>query len=279
VRVDPNEFELALVNVVINARDAMPKGGIITLSGGNVVLPDGESTKGLEGDYVAVSVGDTGTGIAPDIIGRVFDPFFTTKELGKGTGLGLSQVHGFAHQSGGTVVVRSKLGSGSTITFYLPRSEQNVCAVKDESECVSLRTGTALLVEDNPEVATATGLLLEQLGYKVITAENASVAMKLFSRGGIDLVVSDIVMAGEMDGIQLTQKLRGQNIRVPILLVTGYAEQLNNADTSFTVLRKPFRLIELNRAIWKASVEAAGLPAPNVVKLHANRRAEGAAEG
>jgi PAS domain S-box-containing protein len=279
VRVDPNEFELALVNVVINARDAMPKGGVMTLSAGNVVLPDGDGTKELNGDFVAISVSDTGTGIAPDIIGKVFDPFFTTKELGKGTGLGLSQVHGFAHQSGGTVTVRSKFGSGSTITMYLPRCEQNVGAVVEETECVSLRSGTALLVEDNPEVATATSLLLEQLGYKVVTAENATVALDILDRDGIGLVVSDIVMAGEMDGLQLARKIREKQMRVPLLLVTGYAEQLNNTEPSFTVLRKPFRLIELNRAISKATMEAEGLTAPNVVKFHANRRAEGAAEG
>jgi PAS domain S-box-containing protein len=279
VRVDPNEFELALVNVVINARDAMPKGGVITLSAGNIVLPDGEATKHLKGDYVAVSISDTGSGIPPDIIGKVFDPFFTTKGIGKGTGLGLSQVHGFAHQSGGTVTVRSRLGSGTRITFYLPRSEQNVGAVADESDCASLRSGTALLVEDNPEVATATSLLLEQLGYNVVTAENATVALKLLAGGGIDLVVSDIVMAGEMDGIQLAHTIRDKQLRVPLLLVTGYAEQLGAAETNFTVLRKPFRLIELNRAISMATVEADGMTAPNVVKLHPNRRAEGPTEG
>ena len=279
VRVDPNEFELALVNVVINARDAMPKGGVITLSAGNVVLPDGEATKTLKGDYVAVSVSDTGSGIAPDIIGKVFDPFFTTKGIGKGTGLGLSQVHGFAHQSGGTVTVRSKFGSGTTITLYLPRSERNVGAVADESDCISLRTGTALLVEDNPEVATATSLLLEQLGYSVMTAVDATAALKLLAGGGVDLVISDIVMAGEMDGLQLARAIRGKDMRVPILLVTGYAEQLGTAETNFTVLRKPFRLVELNRAISMATVEASGMTAPNVVKLHPNRRADGAAEG
>ncbi len=279
VRVDPNEFELALVNVVINARDAMPKGGVITLSAGNIVLPDGEATKHLKGDYVAVSISDTGSGIPPDIIGKVFDPFFTTKGIGKGTGLGLSQVHGFAHQSGGTVTVRSRLGSGTRITFYLPRSKQNVGAVADESDCASLRSGTALLVEDNPEVATATSLLLEQLGYNVVTAENATVALKLLAGGGIDLVVSDIVMAGEMDGIQLAHAIRDKQMRVPLLLVTGYAEQLGAAETNFTVLRKPFRLIELNRAISMATVEADDMTAPNVVKLHPNRRAEGPTEG
>ena len=279
VRVDPNEFELALVNIVINARDAMPKGGVITLSAGNVVLPDGDATRGYEGDYVAISISDTGSGIAPDILEKVFDPFFTTKEVGKGTGLGLSQVHGFAHQSGGTVVVRSRLGTGTTIKFYLPRSEENKGAAEDDSECVSVRSGITLIVEDNPEVAVATSVLVEQLGYKPVVAANASAALQQLARGGVDLVVSDIVMAGEMDGIQLAQKIRQNEPSIPIVLVTGYAEQLGAAENTFTVLRKPYRLVDLNRAISKSIVEAEGALAPNVVKLHKVRRAEGAGEG
>jgi PAS domain S-box-containing protein len=278
VRVDPNEFELALVNIVINARDAMPKGGVITLSAGNVVLPDGEATRGYEGDYVVISITDTGSGIAPDILNKVFDPFFTTKEIGKGTGLGLSQVHGFAHQSGGTVVVRSRLGAGTTIKFYLPRSEESKGAAEDDAEIGSARSGVALLVEDNPDVAVATSVLIEQLGYKPAVAANASAALQQLARGGVDLVVSDIVMAGEMDGIQLAQEIRKNEPSIPIVLVTGYAEQLGAAENTFTVLRKPYRLVDLNRAISKSIVEAEGALAPNVVKLHKVRRAEGAGE-
>jgi CheY-like chemotaxis protein len=278
VRVDPNEFELALVNIVINARDAMPKGGVITLSAGNVVLPDGEATRGYEGDYVVISITDTGSGIAPDILNKVFDPFFTTKEVGKGTGLGLSQVHGFAHQSGGTVVVRSRLGAGTTIKFYLPRSEESKGAAEDDAEIGSARSGVALLVEDNPDVAVATSVLIEQLGYKPAVAANASAALQQLARGGVDLVVSDIVMAGEMDGIQLAQEIRKNEPSIPIVLVTGYAEQLGAAENTFTVLRKPYRLVDLNRAISKSIVEAEGALAPNVVKLHKVRRAEGAGE-
>jgi CheY-like chemotaxis protein len=252
---------------------------VITLSAGNAVLPDGDATRGYEGDYVAISISDTGSGIAPDILEKVFDPFFTTKEVGKGTGLGLSQVHGFAHQSGGTVVVRSRLGTGTTIKFYLPRSEENKGAAEDDSECVSVRSGITLIVEDNPEVAVATSVLVEQLGYKPVVAADASAALQQLARGGVDLVVSDIVMAGEMDGIQLAQKIRQNEPSIPIVLVTGYAEQLGAAENTFTVLRKPYRLVDLNRAISKSIVEAEGALAPNVVKLHKVRRAEGAGEG
>ncbi len=278
VRVDPNEFELALVNIVINARDAMPKGGVITLSARNVVLPDEEAGGDLKGDYVAVSIADTGSGIAPDIVDKVFDPFFTTKEHGKGTGLGLSQVHGFAHQSGGTVRMSSRLGSGSTVTLYLPRCEDSKETTAEESDGVAVRSGTALVVEDNPEVATATSTLVEQLGYQAVIAGNANIALERLARSGITLVLSDIVMAGEMDGVALARRIRELYPRIPIVLVTGYAEQMGAAEENFTVLRKPYRLIELNRAISKASVEAEGMPAPNVVKLHVNRRSDGAAE-
>jgi PAS domain S-box-containing protein len=277
VHVDPNELELALVNVVINARDAMPKGGVITLSAGNVILPEGD-TANLKGDYVAISISDTGTGIAPDIVGKIFDPFFTTKEHGKGTGLGLSQVHGFAHQSGGTVRVTSKLGSGTVVTVYLPRSEHSKAAASDDIELISMHSGTALVVEDNPEVASATVTLVEQLGYSANIAENASVGLERLARGGISLVISDIVMAGEMDGIALARHIRKSQPRIPIVLVTGYSDQLSAAENDFTVLRKPYRLAELNRAISKATAEAEGAPAGNVVKLPRTRRAEGTAE-
>jgi PAS domain S-box-containing protein len=278
VRVDPNEFELALVNIVINARDAMPKGGVVTLSARNVTLPDGEVTSGLNGDYVAISLSDTGTGIAPDIVEKIFNPFFTTKEQGKGTGLGLSQVHGFTHQSGGTVRVQSKLGSGTRVTIYLPRCASSKTSVTGESTPVSMRSGLALIVEDNPDVAVATSTLVEQLGYEPVIAENASAALQRLERGDINLVITDIVMAGEMDGLELARYLRENQPRLPIVVVTGYAGQLGAAEQSFTVLRKPYRLVELNRAVSKATAEAEGMVGHNVVKL-ALRRAEGGAEG
>jgi PAS domain S-box-containing protein len=275
VRVDPNEFELAMVNIVINARDAMPKGGVITLSAVNVVLPDGTGTRDLHGDFVAVTISDTGCGIAPDIVGRIFDPFFTTKQIGKGTGLGLSQVHGFAHQSGGTVTVRSELGRGTSITLYLPRSSVGTAEVEDDSEVVSTRSGLALIVEDNPDVAAATAPMVEQLGYRAAVAEDARTALHRLDKERVALVITDIVMAGDMNGIELARTLRERDPQLPIVVVTGYSDQLGAADDDFTVLRKPYRLVDLNRAVTKAIAECDGPPPKNVIKLHGARRSEG----
>jgi PAS domain S-box-containing protein len=272
VRVDPNEFELALVNIVINARDAMPKGGVITLSAGNVVLPDSSGPRDLQGDFVAITIADTGSGIPPDIVGRIFDPFFTTKQIGKGTGLGLSQVHGFALQSGGTVTVRSELGRGTSITLYLPCAAEKETQVDDNSDTLSTRTGLALIVEDNPDVAAATAPMVEQLGYRTIIAENARAALDRLVKERAALVITDIVMAGEMNGVELARTLRERDPHMPIVIVTGYSDQLGAADDAFTVLRKPYRLVDLNRAVAKAIAECEGPPPQNVIKLH--RRSE-----
>ena len=173
VMVDVAEFETALVNLVINARDAVSSGGVITVSAHND--PPGGEADG--GEYVAVSVADTGTGIAPDVLSRIFDPFFTTKPIGKGTGLGLSQVHGFAHQAGGTVRVRSELGKGTRITILLPRKDAGA-PVKEANAVETAGSGTVLLVEDNPEVAMVSTSLLEQLGYTVRRVESAEAALR-----------------------------------------------------------------------------------------------------
>src|SRR5258707_161718 len=161
VMVDPAELETALVNLIINARDAMPGGGAVTVRASNIHIDEGTR----KGDHVGIEVKDTGVGIPPDIVAKVFDPFFTTKPIGKGTGLGLSQVHGFAHQAGGTVAVASELGKGTTFTICLPRGKPGTA--RTEEEVHSIGSGTVLLVEDNPDVATASTGLLEQLGYSV----------------------------------------------------------------------------------------------------------------
>jgi signal transduction histidine kinase len=219
--VDPNEFETALVNLVVNARDAMPEGGSVVVSAKNI--PDK--------DQVAISVEDTGVGIPDDIAAKVFDPFFTTKAVGKGTGLGLSQVHGFAHQAGGTVGLKSVLG----------RDHESLQG-----------NGTVLLVEDNPDVATASTGLLEQLGYKVRWASDASAALAALEKdNGIDIVFSDVVMPGKMDGIGLAKAIREKNPEIPILLVTGYSASIKDIGSQFPILRKPYQLHELSRELQK----------------------------
>jgi PAS domain S-box-containing protein len=239
---DPNEFETALVNLVVNARDAMPEGGSVIISAKNVP----------EKAEVAISVEDTGVGIPDDIAAKVFDPFFTTKAVGKGTGLGLSQVHGFAHQAGGTVGLKSVLGHGTTITISLPRATEQ--PTSDQPQAPSKGSGTVLLVEDNPEVATVSTGLLEQLGYHVRWATDASAALAELENDGIDIVFSDVVMPGKMDGIGLAKIIREKNPKIPILLVTGYSASTKEIGSQFPILRKPYQLHELSRELQKLAV-------------------------
>jgi len=275
IHVDSNEFELALVNLVLNARDAMPQGGMITLSAENVQLAAPDTPARLEGEFVALTVADIGCGIAPDILPRVFDPFFTTKDASKGSGLGLSQVHGFAHQSGGTVTIKSELGRGTAVTLYLPRVHAGrMPAAAPDPALQQVEGGNALLVEDNPDVAEVTAQLIEQLGYTVQTVDNAQAALDLVERVPFQIVVSDIVMAGSMDGLALVQALRRRQAELPIVLVTGYSSSAAAAEAEFTVLRKPFLLSELSRAIAKALGEARAPKAGNIVRLQDARRGE-----
>jgi signal transduction histidine kinase/CheY-like chemotaxis protein len=248
ITIDRSEFEIALVNLVINARDAMPEGGSVTITAKNVQREDDPQL--APGEYVAISVEDTGVGIPEDVVGKVFDPFFTTKPVGKGTGLGLSQVHGFVHQAGGSVAVNSKLGQGTTITMYFPRSQQDpVKAANDEFNAVPRETGTVLLVEDNPEVASASRGLLEQLGYSVRWASDAGAALTELEQDDIDVVFSDIVMPGRMDGFGLARTIRERHPALPILLATGYSDAAHNAGVEFPILRKPYQIHELSRAL------------------------------
>ncbi len=247
VMVDPAELETALVNLIINARDAMPSGGSVTVRARNIHTDNGAR----KGDQVAIEVSDTGVGIPPDIVAKVFDPFFTTKPIGKGTGLGLSQVHGFVHQAGGTVAVASELGKGTAFTIRLPRGKGGAALPEDEVR--SIGNGTVLLVEDNPDVATASTGLLEQLGYSVRWVSDAEAALKELDRDGIDLVFSDIVMPGKIDGLGLARAIKQKCPGLPILLATGYSEAAQNAPADCSILRKPYRLHELSRALSELS--------------------------
>jgi PAS domain S-box-containing protein len=246
VMVDVAEFETALVNLAINARDAMPGGGVITISAHNDTPGDEDGA----GGHVEISVEDTGAGIAPDILGKIFDPFFTTKPIGKGTGLGLSQVYGFAHQAGGTVRVASELGKGTRITILLPRKEA-VPVARDVGAVETGGSGIVLLVEDNPEVASVSTNLLEQLGYTVRRVADAEAALREIEFDGIDLVFSDIVMPGKMDGLGLARHLKAVRPGLPILLTSGYSDAALNVRGDFPILRKPYEIHELSQAIAK----------------------------
>ena len=246
VKVDVSELETALVNLVINARDAMPDGGTITISAHNQTIAELQCT----GDYVGITVRDTGVGIAPDVLDKIFDPFFTTKSMGKGTGLGLSQVHGFAHQAGGTVTVESELGKGTAITILLPRGEK--ASRRDVSQPSEINgSGTVLLVEDNPDVASVSVSLLEQLGYTVRRVSDAEAALREIERNGFDFVFSDIVMPGKMDGLELAHRLKELRPDLPVLLATGYSDAAASARGDYPILRKPYEIHQLNQAIAK----------------------------
>lgn len=249
VDVDLSEFELALLNLTVNARDAMPLGGTLSLSGVNTVL-DGACVEGLAGDFVALTVADTGTGIAPDILQKIFDPFFTTKDVDKGTGLGLSQVFGFAQQSGGKVSVDSELGRGTRFTLHLPRAGRPPRAAEEAEAPPAAASSRILLVEDNPEVAEVAGRMLEELGHQVRTVRSGAAALSALAGGeAVDLIFSDIVMAGEPDGLGMARRVREIFPEVPILLATGYSEAAARIGDEFPILRKPYKLGDLNRAI------------------------------
>jgi PAS domain S-box-containing protein len=278
VKVDPSELELALVNLALNARDAMPDGGVISVTAENASLARGDTAANVEGDFVALRVIDTGSGIAPDVVAKVFDPFFTTKQLGKGNGLGLSQVHGFVHQSGGTVTIDSELGRGTTVTLYLPRAHERATEVEAQPETESAVGGTILVVEDNPDVMGVTVTMLEQLGYDVQAAGDAAAALEAVDKRDFDLVISDIVMAGTMDGAALARAIRARKPQLPVLLVTGYSPAAAGADATFPVMRKPFQLADLSRAITRMIAEARQPPNSNLVRLSDARRSAAKAE-
>ncbi len=276
VQIDASEFELALVNLALNARDAMPaQGGVITIAADNVELTPQQTPARLQGEFVALSIADNGCGIAPDILPLVFDPFFTTKGPSKGSGLGLSQVYGFAHQSGGTVTITSELGRGTCVTLYLPRggAATKPAPVERDAALEKLAGGTALLVEDNPEVAKVTEQMIEQLGYRVQRAGSAKEALELAESVPFDFVISDIVMAGPMDGIGLARALREHRTDLPVVLVTGFASSVAEAQLEFAVLRKPFEVSDLSRAMAKSITDAQTANVDNVIRLRDRRNA------
>ena len=245
VKVDLAELELAIVNIAVNARDAMPNGGTFTLSVNDVTVNQEIGDNRLEGAFLAIAFSDTGTGIPPNLLSKMFDPFFTTKEVGKGTGLGLSQVYGFAHQAGGTVTADSKVGQGTTITVYLPSCADEQITSKevsaDKTKPQHSQRQTVLVVDDSADVAEVTSSLFEHLGYETIYQDSAEAALKLLEAGTkIDLVFSDIVMPGTIDGVGLAREIRSRYPNLPVVLTTGYSDAAEAAPSTLRILRKPF---------------------------------------
>ena len=241
VKVDLAELELAIVNIAVNARDAMPNGGVFALTAENVTVNNSSGQDGQNGDFVAIEFGDSGTGIPPDLLSKIFDPFFTTKEVGKGTGLGLSQVYGFAHQSGGTVRAESKVGLGTAITIYLPSYAGVAIDAPKISETARAPRPMVLIVDDSAEVAEVTSSLFEHLGYDTAYCDSAEAALRLLADGTkIDLVFSDIVMPGTIDGVGLASEVQARYPHLPVILTTGYSDAAQAAPPSLPILRKPF---------------------------------------
>jgi CheY-like chemotaxis protein len=248
VEIDPIQLELALLNLGLNARDAMPGGGVLSIRASNKLI--GDDRLGIEGDYLVVEIADTGTGIDPDILPKVFEPYFTTKDVGAGSGLGLSQVHGFAHQSGGIVDIESALGAGTTVRLYL-RASHAAKTTEPSKDRGARQFVTVLVVEDELNVAELAADLLRSAGFTVKFADRAQVALDLLGRGeDIDLILSDIKMPDGMNGIELAEEVKSRYPNIPVLLTTGYADAaVDAAARGLRIITKPYRKSELGRSI------------------------------
>ncbi len=258
VDLDPNELELAIVNICVNARDAMPDGGTIEIAAKN-----GAGMLGPEqGDAVIIEITDSGVGMSPETLLHAFEPFFTTKEAGRGSGLGLAQVYGFAGQSSGRVTIASEPGKGTTVTLCFPRSERPLTPVESPQAGKAVSAaghggngsgsrGQILLVEDDPTVAGLTKQMLESTGLKVLHVKSAREALRELSRNrGIDVVFSDVMMPGGMSGVELAREIRTRWPGLPVMLTTGYIEAARSAvNEGLEVLVKPYALETLVSAL------------------------------
>jgi CheY-like chemotaxis protein len=260
VVADPAQLEAALTNLATNARDAMPRGGHLTIVTANRHLDDDYTSQHADvtaGDYVMIEVSDTGTGMPPEIMAQIFDPFFTTKGRGEGTGLGLSMVFGFMKQSGGHINVYSEPGVGTTFRLYLPRDAHAAEPVERPAAATRTTGGgeTILVVEDNPALRRMVVLQLTTLGYQVREAENAAAALAMLeSREPVDLLFADVVMPGKLDGYDLARTVRDRWPSCRIVLTSGFPGL--NADRDATpdlpLLTKPYRRDDLARTLRDA---------------------------
>ncbi|MGY8683926.1 ATP-binding protein [Bradyrhizobium sp. UFLA05-153] len=281
--VDRGQLSSALLKLAINARDAMPAGGKLTLRTRNVVLGVREAVTigvGYAGDYVEIEVTDTGTGIPQSILDRIFDPFFSTKEVGKGTGLGLSMVFGFAKQSGGSIKVASEEGRGTMFKIYLPKADTRARRpAGEDARKVPGGHETILCVEDDRDVRNYVTVQLENLGYKVIAAANAAEALAIAAGGAqFDLLFTDIVMAGNMNGWQLAEQMVASRPSLRVLFTSGHAYDplyaQGRAGQGTPLLTKPYRKAELARMLRRCldtAVDSVGDPIPTPYSVEAER--------
>jgi CheY-like chemotaxis protein len=263
VEVDSNQLEIALLNLAINARDAMPSGGKLTIEAGNAILDREYCQSNPEitpGQYVMVSASDTGSGMTKDVLSRAFEPFFTTKELGHGTGLGLSQVYGFVKQSGGHIRIYSEVDQGTTVKIYFPRffgTDENDQLVEGDLLGQGENGETILIVEDDDDLRSYLGDVVRSLGYGVVTASNGKMALDLLSqqKARIDLVLTDVVMPG-MNGRELANNAAELRPGLKVLYMTGYSRNAvthhGRLDPNLDVLQKPITQSELATRIRDA---------------------------
>jgi PAS domain S-box-containing protein len=253
VSLDAARFEAALLNLVVNARDAMPDGGVLTVSTANVELGERELGNLGAGAYVRVGVKDTGSGMTPEVLSRAFEPFFTTKEIGRGTGLGLSQVYGFITQSGGNVLLQSEPGAGTAVDIYLP-----VCTSAGDAaqrrDAADADIETVLIVEDEPDLIDVAAALFRSMGYEVLTAGNAKDALTILERKpDTDVLFTDVMMPGGMNGIELARIARKRCPDLKIMLASGYAlpalKTTHGNIEEFAFINKPYRLSDLAKKL------------------------------
>jgi len=254
VRVDVSEFEAAVLNLVVNARDAMPNGGTLRFTTWDKTFAEGDANapQGRPGRYIALRIEDTGYGMPPETLARVYEPFFTTKEVGKGTGLGLSQVYGFAKQSGGSVSIESQVGRGTQVSIFLPRSSEAIAEDGDPLATMPKleRPITILVVEDDPEVRRTSVAMLQDLGHQILIARNATEALALIQAAEpIDVLFTDVVMPGGISGIELANAAVAVSPTLKVLITTGYPGHVELLRNEFAVLPKPFTRLDLELLI------------------------------
>ena len=270
---DPTQIEMVILNLAINARDALPRGGTVCITTRNATVGEADQIGSLAaGDYICVAVADDGVGMPPSVLERACEPFFTTKQPGKGSGLGLSQAFGIARQSGGELVIDSAVGSGTTVEIYLPRCNASVLPLAvGEAAAVPVaetRKATVLVVDDEPDVREVTVAHLQDLGYRVVQAAHGTTALHLLEDDiGIDLMIADYAMA-DMNGIELAAAVHARHPALPIVMMTGYSDVSTiGPPPELTMLKKPFRMADLAAAVERALGRQAN-PGSNVVALH-----------
>ncbi|HEY2891925.1 MAG TPA: ATP-binding protein, partial [Dongiaceae bacterium] len=276
VLVDQGQVEQVVINLVVNARDAMPEGGTLTIRTVNLTAATPIPAVGEmlpAGDYARIDVVDTGSGIPPEIVDRIFEPFFSTKPVGAGTGLGLATVYGIVKQSGGHVAIESKLGAGTTFSIFLPRYAESAGAAAARREGVEeaardlTGAGTILLVEDEDAVRLFSARALRNKGYKVIEARSGEAALVIMGQDGepIDLLITDVVMP-EMDGPALVEEVRSRRPDMKVIFISGYAEsafrQRASDGSMLHFLAKPFSLKQLATKVKDVLEEASDSPQP-----------------